>query len=253
MTIEIQQPKKAGRPSEFTDEIFTEICERMEQGKTLREICRDPDMPSRTTILRWVKNDDGRKRQYEFARQAQCDFWADEIVELSRDRSNDTIIDKDGRASANHAAVQRDRLICDNYKFLMGKLHPGRYGDKHQIELPAADKAEVVYRWESSERVMVAPIRDADGNLIDTDGALRARIRELEEQLGLDPKERKLITFDPGPLPKRLNDEIRTRLARLIMDNVPDADNRSPESVFDEVLSECERAMKAKYGTDTAA
>ena len=99
MTIEIQEPKKAGRPSEFSQEVVTAICERMAEGETLRKICSDPEMPSRNTVLRWVKNDDGFKKQYETARQACMDWYADEIVNIAWDTSNDTIEGNSGPAA----------------------------------------------------------------------------------------------------------------------------------------------------------
>ena len=215
----IEETKPESRRVEFTEEIFTEICERMSEGKTLREICKDPDMPNRATVLRWVKHDDGRKRQYEFARQAQCDFWADVIVELSRDRTNDIITDKDGKASANHAAVQRDRLICDNYKFLMGKLHPGRYGDKTQIELPQPAKPMQI-SW--IQRTIVDP----------GEPALKERIKELEEQLaGRIPA----LTFDREPLPGGLTDQewsIMREVLTLVKRTIPSDDDSTPVSIL---------------------
>ena len=126
MTIEIQEPKKAGRPSEFSQEVVTAICERMAEGETLRKICSDPEMPSRNTVLRWVKNDDGFKKQYETARQACMDWYADEIVNIAWDASNDTIQGKDGQPLCNHEWIARSRLKVDSLKFLMAKFtRPG--------------------------------------------------------------------------------------------------------------------------------
>ena len=50
--IETEPTKKSA--SDYTEEIFDEICERMANGKGLREICEDPQMPNRSTFLRWV-------------------------------------------------------------------------------------------------------------------------------------------------------------------------------------------------------
>ena len=208
-------------------------------------------MPNRNTVLRWVRTDDGRRKQYQHARQAQADWYGDDIKDIAWDTSNDTIIGKDGQPLCNHEWIARSRLKVDTLKFLMAKLHPTQYGEKQQVELPAVQSEVVQIRWMRS-----APVYDDDGIINgDDNNKLRARIAQLEERLGIrDGKPRpKLLSFDPGPLPRRLNDEIRTRLAKMILDNVPDADNRSPESVFDEVLSECERAMKAKYGSDVGS
>jgi hypothetical protein len=72
-----------GRPSTFTDEIFDEICERLANGQTLSQICRDPEMPSREAVTRWTKNDDGRRKKYDLARQDGMDALADTIVDIA--------------------------------------------------------------------------------------------------------------------------------------------------------------------------
>jgi hypothetical protein len=127
---EIEEPKKSGGDrSEFTEEIFGEICERMAEGKGLRKICSDPDMPSRSTILRWIENDTGRQTKYQRAREALMDWYAEEILDIAFDDKGDIISDG-GKILGNHAAVQRARLKVDTLKWTMSKLHPKRYGDK---------------------------------------------------------------------------------------------------------------------------
>ena len=237
-----------GRPSEFSDDIFAEICERMAGGGTLRKICQDDHLPSRETVIRWVRNDDGRRRLYDLARQAQADWYADEIVELSRDRSNDTFTDKDGRQSANHAAVARDKLICDNLKFLMAKLHPGRYGEKLTPEAQQTETLAISWKQpERIERVIVDP-----GSLAGM--SVAARIAQLEDELaklrgvapGMPPK---LLTYDPGPLPKHLDADVLERLVDTFKRSLPQDDQRAPETVLDEATSIIEAALRDHYGT----
>jgi hypothetical protein len=252
---EIQQPKKAGRPSEFSIEVMTEICERMAEGKSLREICdSDPDLPVRRTILRWVKNDDGAKKLYDAAQEQRMHWYADELIKIAYDTSNDTITGKDGQPLCNHEWIARSRLKADNLKFLMAKLAPRTYGEKPEAAAAPPDGGLTI-GWEPTsviERIIVSPIRDADGILIDTDGALRDRIRELEQQLGQRPSEpQRLITHDPGPLPRRLTDEVMQRFARAIGKHMPDAEQRSPDAVLDEAISLFEDALEAKYSAAT--
>jgi hypothetical protein len=237
-----KEPKKSGRPCEFTDEIFTEICGRMSDGKTLRQICKDPQMPNRATVLRWVKNDDGRKRLYEQARQACMDWYADEIIDVAWDTSKDTIKRKEQPDLCNHEWINRSRLKVDTLKFLMAKLHPGRYGDKTQLELPAAGPTQI--QW--IERKIVGS----------DEPALRERVRELESMLGLEssePAPPKLLTYDPGPLPSRTEGQILYSIAQAIKRNVPKADQRPPEEVISEVMDEFEKLLQAKYQTDALA
>lgn len=54
---------------QITD-VSTAICELMAEGQGLREICRDPDMPDRRTVLRWLEANAEFRRQYARAREA---------------------------------------------------------------------------------------------------------------------------------------------------------------------------------------
>src|SRR5204863_1718328 len=100
-------------------------------GERLREVCRDPDMPSRTNFLSWVDKDTGRQAQYARAREALMDWYAEEILDIAWDSSKDTIpATKTKPARCDNEWVARSRLKVDTLKFLMSKLHPKRYGDK---------------------------------------------------------------------------------------------------------------------------
>jgi len=178
-------------------------------------------MPHRATILRWVKNDDGRKRQYEQARQACMDWYADEIIDVAWDTSKDTIKREDQPDLCNHEWINRSRLKVDTLKFLMAKLHPGRYGDKTQLELPPAGPTQI--QW--IERKIISS----------EEPVLRERIRQLESMLGVEssePAPPKLLTYDPGPLPSRTEGQILYSIAQAIKRNVPKADQRPPEEVI---------------------
>ncbi len=48
------KPKKKGRPSRYTPELAANFCRRLAEGETLRAICRDPAMPDKATVLRWL-------------------------------------------------------------------------------------------------------------------------------------------------------------------------------------------------------
>lgn len=262
MTVEpeiIPPADKPKRPADFTDEIFAAICDRMANGEGLRKICDDPEMPSRQTFLRWIEKDTGRQAKYQAAREALMDWYGEEILTIAWDDSKDTIEGRDGKPLCNHEWIARSRLKVDTLKFLMSKLHPKRYGDKlpeaveqksHEAALLELEANEPANRMRVSwiQRTIITP----------EEPKLRERIKELEEQLGLREREEppKLITYDPGPLPSRIEGEIAVKLAGVIKRSVPRADQRPPEEVLDEALAACEEALKAKYadaGTDAAA
>lgn len=126
--------RPVGRPSEYTKELADLICTRMENGETLREICRDEAMPSRQTVLNWCDKHDEFVGQYARAREALQDYWADEIVEIADDASNDWMT-KEGVDVVNSEHINRSRLRIDSRKWLMSKLAPKRFGDKITQEI----------------------------------------------------------------------------------------------------------------------
>lgn len=123
-----------GRPSDYGPEIAGDICDRLASGQTLREICRGDAMPDQTTVYRWIRVHDEFRNQYALAREAQADTWADEILEISDDGSNDWMErnhgDNDPVEVANHEHISRSKLRVEARKWLMGKAAPKKYGDR---------------------------------------------------------------------------------------------------------------------------
>lgn len=122
-----------GRPSSYTPELAAEICERMAKGETLRQICRDDHVPAATTVHGWVKSIEGFSEQYAHAREALIAHWADEIVEIADDGSNDTITDSEGGERQNSEWISRSKLRVDTRKWLLSKLRPDKYGEKLEL------------------------------------------------------------------------------------------------------------------------
>jgi hypothetical protein len=74
---------KQGRPSTFSQEIGEEICFRLAEGHSLRQICKADDMPSFRTVIRWALDPfSDFWHQYERARQLQGEIFADEVISI---------------------------------------------------------------------------------------------------------------------------------------------------------------------------
>src|SRR5215207_954372 len=101
------------RTSDFSDEIFDVICDRMAEGEALGIICKDADMPSKTTFLRWVQKDTSRQNRYQIAREALMDHYAEEIIAIAWDTSQDTIDRENKPPLCNHEWINRSRLKVD--------------------------------------------------------------------------------------------------------------------------------------------
>ena len=121
---------KSGRPSDYNVETTTAICTALGLGMSLREICRAEDMPDKSTVMRWLAQNREFRDQYACAREAQADYFAEEIVEISDDGANDTYKDGDGNERTNQDVIARSRLRVDTRKWLMARMAPKKYGDK---------------------------------------------------------------------------------------------------------------------------
>lgn len=132
-----------GRPSEYSVEVATAICDRLSVGESLRSICDDEAMPGRSTVFRWLANIREFQDQYARAREAQADYWAEQIIEISDDGQNDTYTDGEGNERTNQDVIARSRLRVDTRKWLMARMAPKKYGDKVVQEIVGKDGGPV--------------------------------------------------------------------------------------------------------------
>ena len=129
----------------FSQELFNDICKQLEDGKSLRAICKQKGMPNKSTFSRWL---DGSTDLgiTDLERQALCDQYAracedgieilaDEILEIADDTSKDTITTEGGNETANHEWIARSRLMVDARKWLLSKRLPKKYGDKTAVDV----------------------------------------------------------------------------------------------------------------------
>ena len=135
------------RPSDYSKETTTAICVRLGLGESLREICRDENMPDKSTVMRWLASHAEFRDQYASAREAQADYYAEEIIEISDDGTNDWMERRcpDGSTEEveNKEVLARSRLRVDTRKWLMARMAPKKYGDKITQEVSGPDGAPI--------------------------------------------------------------------------------------------------------------
>jgi hypothetical protein len=203
--LEPEAPRKpTGRPSSYTFEVSEEICHQMAGGKGLRQICAQENMPDRHTVLRWLDANEGFRTRYARAREALMDWYGEEILRIAFDDSGDLIIDGD-RVMSGHHVVQRARLKVDTVKWVMAKLHPGRYGDRVAVE---ADSGPIQISWLQSDAAPpVAP----------------------------EPAPPKQITYQKPELPADLSERdwsVLVSLLETVKRTIPTNSDDPPETVF---------------------
>lgn len=102
---------------------------------TLREVCREPEMPPESTVRLWAQNDvQGFAAQYARAREVGYLQMADEVLEIADDGTNDWVERrrKDGSTfmAVDDEHISRSRLRFDARRWLLSKALPKIYGDK---------------------------------------------------------------------------------------------------------------------------
>jgi hypothetical protein len=133
-----------GRPSEFSQEIADAICERLIDGESLRSICKSDEMPSKSTVIRWLADDryERFRVQYAHAREAQAETFVDEICDIADDGSNDWMVRNNPNNPGwveNGEAISRSKLRVDTRKWAASKMAPKKYGEKITQELTGKD------------------------------------------------------------------------------------------------------------------
>ena len=117
------EKKKRGRPSKLTLETAAEICELVACGSNLTRICKQPEMPDITTVLKWLAENPDFSQHYARAREMRADARADRIDAITEKLER-------GEIDANSA-----RVMIDAEKWQAGKEQPKRYGDKQTLDV----------------------------------------------------------------------------------------------------------------------
>ncbi len=112
---------KTGRPSRYTKKLADEICERIENGESLREICASPGMPARSTVSRWLGDNEDFRNRYAQARNIHTDDEFDGLAKL------------DAMLIAGVIKADAHRALVDAKKWRIMKRHPQKYGDKLDV------------------------------------------------------------------------------------------------------------------------
>lgn len=165
----------------FQEDVIEELLEQLAEGKGLATICRDPRMPSRRTIQRWLRGNDGLAERIAEAREAGFLYLGEK-----------TLIDVEACTDPIKA-----RLLFDARRWYLGKISQafaekpvaiGAFvnvdaGDAFAAVAGALDRAAegIASRGTSTRPVVIeskAGSGDAAGGMADLDGASGSRLGE---------------------------------------------------------------------------
>jgi hypothetical protein len=121
---------KPGRPPEQPDPIIVqEILDWIEDGRTLREYCRQADKPTFKTVYRWMEKDEEFKTRFVRARDVGEDAIAQDTLHLI-DQQPDRIVSESGISKIDPGWVQYQRNRVEQRMKLLAVWNPRKYGAK---------------------------------------------------------------------------------------------------------------------------
>lgn len=143
------------RVTTYTQEKGDAICERIANGESLRKVCRSPGFPTKTTVLKWLREQPAFAAHYARAREEQADDAADEMTEIRRRVMLPAFIKnpdwEEGMPKAlkwlpnpDKLDAQDARAAIDAIKWETAKRNPKKYGDKLAIEVSNNDPAALL-------------------------------------------------------------------------------------------------------------
>jgi hypothetical protein len=141
------KPRKiAVKPTEFSIELVTHICERMANGETMAQICIPDEMPHPYTVRKWALSKiNGFDVMYAHARELQMHAWVDGIMDIADAPPVMVTQQVAGQANVTETRIdpadaQHRRNQIDTRKWLASKVLPKIYGEpKSQISVVHTD------------------------------------------------------------------------------------------------------------------
>ena len=110
----------------------------------LRDLAKETDeVPTYTQFMRWLDADAEIRDQYAKAKEAQCDFLADEIMEIADDSSLDMAFTEEGKPFIDREHINRSRLRVDTRKWILSKIKPKKYGEHLNIDAKTDNKITI--------------------------------------------------------------------------------------------------------------
>lgn len=130
----------AGRPTDYTPELAADICSRLASGDSLRTVCKDEAMPSRSSVFLWIGKYPEFSDQYAKAKEEAAEALAEEMFDIADNSNNDWMEQhsEDAGLAAyklNGENIQRSKLRVDVRKWYLSKIKPKKYGDKISQEV----------------------------------------------------------------------------------------------------------------------
>jgi len=122
----------------YSGKVAKQILERVMLSQGIAEIGRDPNMPDKATIFRWLADNDDFCDRYTRAKAVCADHMEEEILDIADNSANDYMERQNADGTTyevvNSEHINRSRLRIESRKWLMSKLKPKKYGDRVNLD-----------------------------------------------------------------------------------------------------------------------
>jgi hypothetical protein len=122
-----------GRKTDYTVEMAHYICGEIAAGVSIKSLSTRDGMPSRSTIYKWLDENDEFSKLMDSARKQCAHTLVEEMLEIADDGTNDYMMRQQENGAVmvvDHEHIQRSRLRCEARKWIASKFFPRAYGEK---------------------------------------------------------------------------------------------------------------------------
>lgn len=137
----------APRPRHYSREVSDCLLDRMAAGESATQVCRDPSMPTWTTLKRWERSNEDFARRYGIARKQCCEYRTDEIAEIADNAVNDYVERVTARGVVQRVFdrehFERSRLRVYARQWEASKVLRHVYGEKAEVDVRTPDGINV--------------------------------------------------------------------------------------------------------------
>lgn len=135
-------PKKMGRPSKYTEELAQKICDLIREGKSERQICKMPNMPTAMTLRRWKEGNPDFCAQSARAREESAEKFNDELLDLQVELNDQLQTRLSTGEDFPKGAVEAYKVLMQEKARQAAWRDDSRYGNRKTVKVDATDDAK---------------------------------------------------------------------------------------------------------------
>ena len=143
-------------PTKKTPQMLNKICEQIALGKSLRSICKDKEMPSLKSVVKWLNEDKNFQDKYAVARENRGDLYGEMINDIALEVLTGKI------------DWQRARVTIDALKWTSARMSPKKYGDRQDITVKSTSYVKELEKVQDTirERIEQKNLEKSKDNVV---------------------------------------------------------------------------------------